>query len=166
MLTRSHKAASSLIRSTSLQGTVTRHRCPMAERPSASSTRRLASRSPSSSSPPPCKGSWCSARGGRSPTSISTGACPRQWWASPTPWCSAFWPSASSSSSQPPSSQRWRTTGTSWILSTSASFRSARSASEITSPERRPTRTTGSCTKWASPVSADHIFIFPFFWIK
>lgn len=146
----------------SLQDTVTRPPCPMAERPSASCTRRLVSPSPSSSSPLPCKGSWCSARGGRSPTSTGTGACRRQWWAWSTPWCSAVWPSASSSSSQLPSSRRWRTTGTSWIPSTSASSRSAQSASEITSPERQRIRSTGSCIKWASLVSYDKTFIFFF----
>lgn len=133
---------------------VTRHPCPMAGRPSASSTLQSASPSPSSSSPPPCKGSWCSAHGGRSPTSTGSGVCPRQWWASSTPWCSAYWPSASSCLSLLPSSPRWRTTGTSWIPSTSASFRSAPSDWEITSLERQPIRSTGSCIKWSSPVSS------------
>lgn len=138
-----------------LQDMVTQHHCPMAERPSALSTLRLASPSPSSSSPLRCKGSWCSAHGGQSRTSTGNGACQSHWWQSFMLVCSPCWPSLASSSSLPPSSQRWRRTGTSWSPSTSASFPSPQSALETTYLEKPQIRTLGSSTKWASLVSTD-----------
>lgn len=138
-----------------LQDMVIQHHCQMAARPSALSTLWLASPSPSFSSLLWCKGSWCSAHGGRSCTSIHAGACPNLWWQSFMPLCSPCCQSLASSSSPPPSSQPWRRTGTSWSPSTSASFRSAPSAWEITYLERLLIRGSGSSTKWASPVSAD-----------
>lgn len=141
-----------------LQVMVTQHLCQMAGRPSASSIQWLASPSPSSSSPLWCKGSWCSAHGGRSCTSTYAGACPSRWWPSSTPRCSPRWPSLASSSSPLPSSQRWRRTGTSWSPSTSASFLSAPSAWETMYLERQLIRSSGNSTKWASPVSADGYF--------
>lgn len=132
----------------------TRRHSPMAERPSASSTQLLASPSPSSSSRPPCRGSWCTVHGGPSPTSTGSGVCPSRWWPSSTPACSPSWPWPASCSSPPPSSLHWRKTGTSWSLSTSASSLSPPLAWETTSPGRLPTRGSESCTKWASQVSA------------
>lgn len=134
---------------------VTQHHCQMAGRPSALSTQWLASPSPSSSSLPWCKGSWCSARGGPLCTSTRAGAFPSHWWPSFTPLCSPRWPSLASSSSPLPSSHRWRRTGTSWSPSTSALFPSAPSAWGTTYPERPLIRSSGSSTKWASLVSAD-----------
>lgn len=118
------------------QDMVTQHHCQMAERPSALSTLPLASPSPSSSSLLRCKGSWYSAHGGQSRTSKGTGASRSHWLPSVMLPCSPCWPSLASSSSPPPSSQRWRGTGTSWSPSTSASFPSAPSAWETTYLEK------------------------------
>ena len=107
------------------QDMVIQHPCQMAGRPSASSTRWSVSPSHSSSLPLWCKGSWCSARGGPSCTSTRTGASPSHWWPLFTPLSSPRWLSRAFSSSLLPSSPRWRRTGTSWSLSTSASFPSA-----------------------------------------
>lgn len=141
-----------------LQVMVTQHLCQMAGRPSASSIQWSASPSPSSSSLLWCKGSWCSAHAGRSCTSTHAGACPSRWWPSSMPLCSPHWPSPASSSSLPPSSPRWRRTGTSWSPSTSASFPSAPSDWETTYLERQLIRSSGSSTKWALLVSADSYF--------
>lgn len=143
-----------------VQDMVTQHLCQMVGRPSALSTPWLASPSPSSSSLPWCKGSWCLAHGGRSCISTRAGACPSHWWPSFTPLCSPCWPSLASSSSPPPSSQRWRRTGTSWSPSTSASFPWAPSALETMYPERPLIRGSGSSTKWASLVSAEDSLYF------
>lgn len=136
-----------------LQVMVTQHHCPMAGRPSASSTQPLASPSPSSSSRLRCRGSWCTAHGGRSRTSTGSGACPSRWWPSSTPACSPYWPSPASSLSPLPSSQGWRRTGTSWSLSTSALSPSLPLAWETTFPGKLQIRGIGSSTKWASQVS-------------